>query len=500
MKKILFLFLFYGTISQLTAQVVFSKVYDLEQHMDLAANIFPIDSILISTGAADNFLMGPDGFGVLATDLFGNKIWSFNIDGFETIRLNTSTSDENFVYVAINDLRGITPEEKIIRIASDGTYDFFEPYQTYSVFLENPTIWHLYKTPTGFMAGITETLENPIRRRNSIIEYDENFIPQSWIVYKEPTEFYLSRRVIFDPTGGYAATLNINTFLNEVQAVKKFDAAGNTLWTYELPNSYFLFIESPIRINQAGETLVAYIEDKYNPVTEIRETYTMLTKLDPEGAVLWETKLSDENLILVQNMFLTENEDIILTGRKPYPPVEQTQGAVTRIDQEGNIIWERVYSDDRYGGIDYCELNNGFEMENGDLVFAGTMFDTINNIPLAHQDFWLLRVGLDGCYIPDCDDYNEITPVEEPSLLVESQYFLTPTIASNHIKIQTKLEEWTPTSLSISVINISGQRMVTKEEQSLPYQLEIIDYPSGFYFVTIRNNAGQIQTLKFVKP
>lgn len=500
MKNLLLPLLILGIFSQLTAQVVFSKVFDLDEHIDNAATVVPIDDHLISVGLADNFIGGTPGFGVVKTDLLGNKIWHFTIDGIERLKLNVVSFDENYVYAVIIDLRGPSPEEKIIRIASDGTYDFFEPYQTYGVFLENPTIWHLYKTPTGFMAGITESLDNPIQRRNSILEYDENFIPQSWIVYKEPEESYLSRRITIDPTGGYAANLNISILGDEIQAVKKFDEGGNTLWTYELPHSYAFFIESPIRINQAGEILVAYIEEKYNPVTQVSERYTMLTKLDAEGAVVWERKLFEENLILVKNMFLTENEDIILTGKKFHPPVNQTQGAVTRIDQEGNIVWGKVYSDDRYGGTDYCEFNNGFEMENGDLVFAGTMFDTINNIPLAHQDFWLLRVGPDGCYIPDCDDYNLITPIEELSPVVENQYFLTPTIASNHIKIQTKSEEWTPTSLSISVINISGQRMVTKKQQVLPYQLEIIDYPPGFYFVTIKDDAGQIQTLKFVKP
>lgn len=358
----------------------------------------------------------------------------------------------------------------------------------------------MYKTPTGFIAEITESLENPIRIRNSILLYDGNFTAQSLIVYKESEEPLFSQRLIFDPTGGYAATGGINVFGEEVQAVKKYDTGGNTLWTYELPNSDYFLAEPPVIINQSGETMVAHVEDIYNPVIAMREIYTMLTKLDSDGNVIWETKLSNENLTYVSNMFLTENEDIILVGGKYYSPIENNQGVITRIDQEGNIIWQRTYSEDRYGGINYATLNNGFEMDNGDLVFAGTLSDTVNNVPLAHQDFWLLRVGPDGCYISDCEDHNLITPIEETSLLLDNQYFLTPTIASSTVKIQTTSAEWTPTSLSISVVNISGQRMFTLQQQTLPHEIDVINYPPGFYFVVLSNDAGQTQTLKFVKP
>lgn len=500
MKNILLLLLIIGIVPSIGAQIVFSKVYDLEQHMDRAANIFLFDSILISIGAADNLIMGPDGLGVLATDLSGNRIWDFTIDGFAGLRLNIATADENYLYAAINDLRGDTPEEKIIRITPDGSYDFFEPYQFYGIFLENPSIWQLYKTPTGFIAGIDERLEAPSRSRYSVIEYDENFVPQSLNVYKSISEVFLTRRLKYDPTGNYVGSGNTIVLGEFIQAVKKVDEGGNTQWIYELPNSNDFFLESPIAINEMGETIVAYIQEFYNPTIGSLERLTMLTKLSQDGTVLWETSFSEENIILTNNMFLTENNDIIMIGEVYHEPFGKFQGKVNRLDQNGNIIWEKIYSEDRYGGINSSRLYNGFEMENGDLVFAGSLVDTVNNIPLAHQDFWLLRVGPDGCYISNCDDHNLITSVEEPNLVIENQYFLTPTIANNTVKIQAKSTEWTPTSLSISVVNISGQRMVTKGQSVPPYELDIIDYPSGLYFVTISHKTGQTQTLKFVKP
>jgi hypothetical protein len=504
MKSILIIFFLAGALPHITAQIVFSKNYDLEEHMDNAATVVPFDNHLISVGLADNFLVGNNmvvtGFGVLKTDLEGNEIWKFNIDGIERIRLNVVTYDQNFVYALVRDFRSGMLEEKIIRISSDGSYDFFEPFQTFGLFLENPTIWHLFKTPTGFIAGITENLEDPIGKRQSVIEYDENFVPQSWIVYKQPSEVFRSRRIISNPTGGYVISGD-NIVLGEfIQVVKKIDEAGNTEWTYELPYSNEFFIESPVLVNQAGEILVAYIQDFVNPATGMLENPTMLTKLSSDGDVLWETNLSEERSTLMNNMFFTENEDIVLVGKSWHLPVNDLLGRTVRVDQDGNIIWERTYSDERNGGINFSELNNGFEMDNGDLVFAGTTIDTVNNVPLAHQDFWLLRVGSDGCYIPDCDFLNIITPVNDLDPFVENVYFLSPTIATENVKIQPREESSTSSPLSISVFNISGQEMDKKQNRSLPYDLDVIHYPSGFYFVTLTNNTGQIQTLKFVKP
>lgn len=109
--KYLFLFLFLILVaSQPNAQIVFSKVYDLDEHMDNAARTVPIDGHLISVGFAENMLDGVSGFGVIKTDLLGNKIWHFTIDGIEKLKLNVVTYDENFVYAAITDFRSGTPE------------------------------------------------------------------------------------------------------------------------------------------------------------------------------------------------------------------------------------------------------------------------------------------------------------------------------------------------------------------------------------------------------
>ena len=288
-RTLIIAFFLLGALPHLTAQIVFSKNYDLEEHMDNAAIVVPFDNNLISVGLAENLLIGNNtaiqGFGVLKTDLEGNEIWKFNIDGIERIRLNVVTYDENFVYALVRDFRSGMVEEKIIRISSDGSYDFFEPFQTFGLFLENPTIWHLFKTSTGFIAGISENLEDPIGKRQSVLEYDENFVPQSWIVYKQPSEAFQSRRVISNPMGGYV-TSGDNIVLGEfIQVVKKIDDAGNTEWTYDLPYSNEFFIESPVLVNQAGEILVSYIQDFINPATGMLENRTILTKLSSEGDV-----------------------------------------------------------------------------------------------------------------------------------------------------------------------------------------------------------------------
>lgn len=498
MKKALLSFLFLIIFSQLNGQVVFSKVYDIGDRANNAIHVIPLDGHLISVGLAHDMVTG---LGVLKTDLLGNEIWQFTIDSIGVLKSDVITHDENYAYVFINDLRGDDPEEKILRIPADGDYDSLDPYQFFDLFLENPTIWELSKIPTGFIAKVTESLEITNGHRESVIVYDENFVAQSWLIYRTPTQDFYSRRLVYDPTGGYAVTCYLTNLAGEeIQAVKKIDNIGNTVWTYELPYSNRFYIKSPVVINQAGEILVTYIEEVYDPVLEVRQRSTVVVKLDAEGNVLWETKLSGFNLINFKNAFLTTNEDLILLGRGFNQINDEVQGKVTRINQAGEFLWERIYDETRYGGSQFSDLNNGFEMDNGDLLFAGTTFDTLNNLLYAEQDFWLLRVGPDGCYLPDCEYANQITPVKELPQLVRQDYLLIPTVTTDYLSIRLKDSGSVADPIDISVVNVNGQEMYKKSNWTLPHQLDTTAYLPGFYFVMLTNNrTGQIETLKFIK-
>lgn len=499
MKNLLLPFLFFGIAPLLSAQIVFSKAYDIENHMENAMRVVPIDDHLITVGLGANEEIGLPSFFALKTDLLGNEIWSFAIDGIERLRQNVVTYNEEFVFAAILDYNETIPEEKIIQIAPDGDYSFFSPYQTYETFLEDPTILEVFETPTGFAANIRERLENPTSTRYSVLTYDEDFTVQNLTVYKEPTDAFGVRRLACDPTGGYVASGAVLLFGDIIYSIRKTDEIGTEEWTYNLEDAPFIFVEPAIIVNNIGEIFVSYIEDKVNPLTNMFEISLKIIKLDQNGNILWENKFQGQNFISIKNFFLTDNNDLIAVGSARFPDEEFGLGKTVCLDQDGNVLWERIYNDERFG-ISFSGLNDGFDLENGDLIFSGFIFDTLNNGFQSPEDFWLLRVGPDGCVLPDCGYYNEITPVEELTPIPENNYRLTPTIAENNIRIQKENPPSNLELLAITIVNISGQQMLNVNQQNLPYEINITTFPPGFYFVRLANHSGQTQTLKFVKP
>ena len=107
-----------------------------------------------------------------------------------------------------------------------------------------------------------------------------------------------------------------------------------------------------------------------------------LAKFTENGELLWS-----KDMILVGDSkffstFLTANNEIIGAGSIMIDSLGPLQGHIGRFDLDGNILWERTIIEDQFSeGIYLNQLNNGLELDNGDLVFCGLINDDNSGTP-----------------------------------------------------------------------------------------------------------------------
>jgi len=171
-----------------------------------------------------------------------------------------------------------------------------------------------------------------------------------------------------------------------------------------------------------------------------------------DGEMLWQYQIDQENsmddrLYDIYEMTSCANDDFLICGEFQTGDKNEA-GLIMRFNKEGELLWERHYrAYDDFGGQRDCYLEAVREMPDGSIVGIGSMQQ--ESFFGAEEDFWILKVGADGCYRGgDCDDVNLnqwLTSTEEISdkpllalypnpvtdiLNIESQEMIVQTVIS----------------------------------------------------------------------
>ena len=187
------------------------------------------------------------------------------------------------------------------------------------------------------------------------------------------------------------------------------------------------------------------------------------------------------------------NGDVILCGRYDvyYDFAPKKYGAwLARVDSDGDVLWSRSYPLINNAG-EYRENAEFFgvvELDDGNIVATGwaDQWDSES----TDKDFWLFKVGPDGCYDgAECLDVmvNDSTSLDlltstQPLIIETLPLQISPNPASDHI--QLTLPEVLEGYLTIKSIN--GE-LYYEESSLLPMQkhVDVGHFPAGVYLVEV---------------
>lgn len=491
-KLLLFLFLLFAISS--VAQTRFSKSYDLAEYSDLGLKMVQSDNkVIIASRGFCNYPISNSCSGLIAVDLQGNELWKTSFDTLTYFYENNLLLIEDTLHSLVVMYREQGPEYRLLthdlsgHLLDNRLVNFNRP---------NFKIPYFSKTIDGWLLNVSERING--KWRNYLVWLNELLEPVNIKNYTNIIYSFQSFEMLELANGGFLIAGSYQTvdYAHE-HGLILLDSTANVIWDRRFPPPYSIGIGGLI---EAGDSnfIVTYptedfdtIENDYFPPT--------IQKVDSEGNVLWRHIFYNiwphENLS-IQKM---ENGDIVGVGSQWNAAGTDVAGWIFRISQDGEVIWDRAIAENRYGGL-RSYIWDAIELPDGDLIFCGTLQDTVlnNDIPQAQINTWLVRTGADGCIYEDfCDEIAYTTSTEEVGVFTE-EFSLFPNPVSDQVTIDAA--DTVAGSRSVTIYSLAGQVVKQIDQVSgFPYTLSLSELKAGFYLIQIKDDGKTVSTLKMVK-
>lgn len=169
---------------------------------------------------------------------------------------------------------------------------------------------------------------------------------------------------------------------NDVYVVKT-DLSGNNLWEKHFGGNNDDFGWAMEETDRGEKYLIAGFSDSYSK----DEEDIILLKITRSGELDWIKNLQNPGNERCWSMKKLLDGNFLLIGQTQDLISRDMDGLVTKIDADGNILWQR-----QYGGVTYDRLFYGTETVNNDLLLAGiTRRDSS-----ADNTGWVLLIDKDG--------------------------------------------------------------------------------------------------------
>ena len=211
----------------------------------------------------------------------------------------------------------------------------------------------------------------------------------------------------------------------------------------------------------------------------------------------------------IWQLIKTKNGDYVGVGgciytdyrKDVFHPLDYTAGYAIRIDNNGNLKWERYFIDvpkQKYGEQSFYNVAEG---DDGSIYMSGILDDSIPNKPGSklNGNIWLVKVGPDGCITPGCND--TLVEVSTKKILNQHAELLNvyPNPGSNQVNISWKNTPSIP--LKLEIRSLSGQLIQSEKIQDNggTSTLNVSHIQSGLYLLTLHGRDWQSMPVKWVK-
>ncbi|MBL7794859.1 MAG: T9SS type A sorting domain-containing protein [Saprospiraceae bacterium] len=306
------------------------------------------------------------------------------------------------------------------------------------------------------------------------------------------------------PDGGAALAYTGVESFDRRAVVVRYDEDGNVLWTSAFPKAYEADF---VRIEPYPDGSLAGIWNIDTFVLGYSFSPQMAFKMDATGQIEWAKFEITKYLQHYYHVFVAKNGDIIISGKDDNSSVALPIGTVMagyvrRLRPDGELLWERRVMDFSQGDHKNY-LYSGAELDNGDLVFAGEIADSLPDDPYPYN-VWVVRLDSMGCFAPNCGTEQILTSTQNaPGVQEDEKPFIAfPSPFNAYIIVGSKLGKPLPAGrYQIAVFDLLG-KIVMDERQIDPQQVTELDtsaWPSGTYFIQVRLDGAVFQYLKVVK-
>jgi len=169
----------------------------------------------------------------------------------------------------------------------------------------------------------------------------------------------------------------------------------------------------------------------------------------------------------------------IVVGFKADETTGVPLGWITRVDNNGNILWEHFYYHLDYLDNYFADVQQAFDKG---FICTGTAWTYYDSLGIYNQDIWLVKLDSNGCLDPNC--FTNIGTIEVSDDKYDLQVFPNP--ASTQTTILYNVPP-TIKHATIEVFDLTGHRLRSEEvnagEHSLSF--DVTTFSNAMLFVNL---------------
>jgi hypothetical protein len=275
--------------------------------------------------------------------------------------------------------------------------------------------------------------------------------------------------------------------------VIKFDSLGNIEWdklytgnNYEFYDTIFHRFE--IQQQTTFNDVIITSDENYLLAGRVA-TNPYITKLDPNGQIIWERKYFNDINILDSlrrqasfSKIVEKNGYVYALGQKDSLNTNSNEIVefyfLMKLTQSGKTIWTRYFE----AGIN-SYLYDLFTIHDGFLL-TGSRHDSIPKY--GSQDGWMIKLDTNGCLFAGCnnDDIVDTVTAVYQAKQTPMYYNLSvhPNPADKTINLEVQLKEF-----NCTIYDLTGKRVASKsfDKNETSYSISVETLTDGIYFIIV---------------
>ncbi|HNQ77644.1 MAG TPA: hypothetical protein PK802_07910 [Candidatus Cloacimonadota bacterium] len=164
--------------------------------------------------------------------------------------------------------------------------------------------------------------------------------------------------------------------------VIKLDHLGDCLWQKTYGGGGRDVCNSIIQTNDGGYLIAGG--------TELNGGGGWLIKLSPAGDIEWQKRFRAVEISWFRSLCQTTESSYLVAGYVYSTKWKNDDGYVIKLDQQGNIIWQK-----RYGGAENDYFSSVFQTADGHYMVGGNT----NSFGKGSADYWLVKLNSQGSIV-----------------------------------------------------------------------------------------------------
>ncbi|MEZ5031095.1 MAG: hypothetical protein R2787_06830 [Saprospiraceae bacterium] len=518
MRSTIFFILLFANTTCLLAQKYWSKTFEIAPAREQVWQMAHMNGEIIMSaianckgdGNACNVLVVLDTNGIiLKSNVLSEEGFQFYPTGFPAF----SRYGNSYLQSFLTDYYTGTLSSYLFYLDTSGlTID--------SAFLTNPITYELYNVQGHIQLSNKSTLEygqeyNPVTKQSLSSLYYRN--PNGKLVWErnigDAYNFNLIGSSICEMTPNKIVGISQSCTGCEYPTMKPYVFAVDTLGNLVLD----LYLDTMISNFTNGQRpLIAPYDSTsfvivwYQQNKNGFDNNPYIARIKEDGSIIWRTLLPildpGSDFRWVNQVIRARNGDYIIAGERI--PIHIMPGSgltaigcALRISPEGKVIWDRVYHEPDVKFPKRQFFWNVAEDEAENLYFSGEVEDSVVNeiSEDRNKNFWLVKVGPDGCIEPGCSEQVILLPTEETFRILPDEYLqVFPNPVSDVLHLSW--EELPAGTANLSAHDISGRLLgswpISGASGSL--SLDTRSWPAGIALLSLRSDHWMTLPMKVV--